>query len=154
MAAKGKKLSLKQKEKTNDGIEKVVIHENAYIFPNGDRYEGQYVYSQDGNVQRSGFGKHILADGTLYEGMWKDDAMNGTGLLRHSSGDVYEGEFLNNQFHGEGTYTWANGSYVKGNFVKNKMEGKGEFCDTMKQIWDGDFHKQTATGLQFRLNTN
>ncbi|XP_029656878.2 MORN repeat-containing protein 2, partial [Octopus sinensis] len=117
MAVKSKKLSLKQREK-NDANDKA-IKENAYIFPSGDRYEGQFLHTQDGNVQRSGFGRHIAAEGTVYQGMWKDDAMNGTGQLKHSSGDVYEGGFLNNQFHGEGTYTWANGSYVKGNFVRN-----------------------------------
>ncbi|XP_014789518.1 MORN repeat-containing protein 2 [Octopus bimaculoides] len=153
MAVKNKKLYLKQKEKNNEANSKQ-IQENAYIFPNGDRYEGQFLYTQDGNVQRSGFGRYIAAEGTVYQGMWKDDAMNGIGQLKHSSGDVYEGDFLNNQFHGEGTYTWANGSFVKGNFVRNKLDGKGQFCDTMKQLWDGDFHKQTATGLRFKLNMN
>ena len=82
--------------------------------------EGQILRTKTGGLERSGFGKQIAMNGTIYEGQWLNDAMNGHGRLSHSSGDCYEGEFLDNQFHGIGTYTWANGAYLYGYFEHNR----------------------------------
>jgi len=32
-----------------------------------------------------------LADGSMYEGWWKDNKQNGKGRLIHANGDVYDG---------------------------------------------------------------
>ena len=34
-----------------------------------------------------------LADGSLYEGQWKDDKSNGYGVYLHSDGAQYQGEW-------------------------------------------------------------
>ena len=41
-----------------------------------------------------------LADGSLYEGQWKNDKANGRGRLLHSDGDVYEGEWKDDKSNG------------------------------------------------------
>lgn len=81
--------------------------------------EGEYI-QQDGSIVRSGRGIHTTKDGSVYDGEWSEDKMNGTGTLTHHSGAYYTGEFVNNQFHGHGKYTWPNGSSYEGEFVENK----------------------------------
>ncbi|XP_071503807.1 uncharacterized protein [Diadema setosum] len=124
----------------------------VFVFPNGDRYEGDYIKTDDGALERCGYGNHITTDGQRYEGQWSSDKMNGQGKLTHPSGSVYEGEFADNQFHGKGTYTWPNGAVFDGTFSENRMEGEGQFTDTDKQIWSGAFHFRAAPGLKFKLS--
>lgn len=122
----------------------------TFVFPNGDRYEGEYV-QEDGSIIRSGRGIHTTKDGSIYDGEWSNDKMNGVGKLTHHSGACYAGEFVNNQFHGRGLYTWPNGSSYEGDFNENRLEGKGNFTDTEQQIWTGQFRYKAAPGLQFQL---
>lgn len=126
------------------------ILSGTYVFPNGDRYEGEYIQT-DGGIVRYGKGKQTTTDGTVYDGEWCDDKMTGKGTLSHPSGSVYEGEFVRNQFHGTGKYMWPNGSFYDGDFVENKLEGKGYFTDTEGQVWTGQFRYKAAPGLQFQL---
>jgi hypothetical protein len=82
--------------------------------------EGEYIHGNDGSMDRSGTGVHITTDGTMYEGEWSQDRMNGQGTLTHPSGAKYEGNFVKNQFHGSGTYTWPNNSSYTGQFNENR----------------------------------
>ncbi|KAM6984750.1 MORN repeat-containing protein 2-like [Aplochiton taeniatus] len=125
----------------------------SYIFPNGDKYEGECYRSVDGVVVRSGTGKHISANGIIYTGKWHDDKMNGRGRLEHPSGAVYEGEFKDNMYHGSsGTYTFPDGTKYTGSFNKNRLEGEGEFTDRQGLDWTGTFHNKAAPGLKLKLN--
>ena len=81
--------------------------------------EGEYIQA-DGGIIRSGNGKQTTTDGSVYDGEWANDKMNGKGTLSHQSGAVYEGDFVKNQFHGRGKYTWPNGSYYDGDFIENR----------------------------------
>ncbi|XP_038051411.1 MORN repeat-containing protein 2-like [Patiria miniata] len=123
----------------------------VYIFPNGDKYDGEYIMTDDGALERSGKGTHTTANGTVYEGDWAQDKMTGHGRLTHPNGSVYEGEFVQNQFHGRGKYTWPNGAVYQGNFNENRMEGEGDFTDTDHQVWVGTFRYKAAPGLKFKL---
>ncbi|XP_071389731.1 MORN repeat-containing protein 2 [Centroberyx affinis] len=124
----------------------------SYIFPNGDRYEGECSRSASGVVMRSGTGKQITASGIIYTGEWHEDKMNGRGTLQHPSGAVYEGDFKDNMYHGTGTYTFADASEYTGNFCKNRLEGDGAFTDTQGLVWTGDFHGKAALGLKLQHN--
>ncbi|KAK7092055.1 MORN repeat-containing protein 2-like [Littorina saxatilis] len=140
----------KKDKKKDDGTP--FIHTGVYMFPNGDKYEGEYMATEGGSLERSGRGKHTTAEGTVYDGDWLSDKMNGTGTLQHPSGARYCGDFVNNQFHGHGSFTWPNGSFYEGQFVENRLEGEGQFTDTVSQQWTGTFRYKAAPGLRFKLN--
>ncbi|XP_071950631.1 uncharacterized protein [Antedon mediterranea] len=144
MPVKGKKSEPKEDVKE-------VLLSGIYIFPNGDKYEGEYCLTDDGSIERQGEGIHSSADGTCYKGQWEKDKMNGHGTLTHPGGSSYEGHFCNNQFHGRGQYTWPNGSFYEGEFNENRMEGDGSFTDTNRQVWVGTFRNRAAPGLKFKL---
>ncbi|XP_072309602.1 MORN repeat-containing protein 2 [Eucyclogobius newberryi] len=128
-----------------------VWHEGiSYIFPNGDKYEGQCSESASGAIVRGGAGKHISSGGVVYVGEWREDKMNGKGTLQLPSGARYEGEFKDGELHGEGKYTFPGGSYYTGHFNQNKMEGQGSFTDSSGRVWTGEFHGNAALGLRIK----
>lgn len=107
-----------KKKGTEDDVP--VILKGIYMFPNGDRYDGEYVQLEDGSIVRSGAGSHFTADGQHFHGTWVADKMEGQGRMELPSGAFYEGDFVNNQYHGIGKYTWPNGSFYDGQFVENR----------------------------------
>ncbi|KAJ8013854.1 hypothetical protein DPEC_G00034130 [Dallia pectoralis] len=124
----------------------------SYIFPNGDKYEGECSRSSDGVMVRSGTGKHTSATDGTYIGEWHDDKMNGSGTLVHLSGAIYEGDFKDNMYHGVGKYSFPDGTKYYGHFSKNRFEGDGEFTDLQGLVWTGSFHNKAAPGLKLKLN--
>ena len=70
------------------------------------------------------------ADGSRYEGAFRDDDANGYGVFYYASGDRYDGNFLDGQFHGAGTNYWSDGSSWEGPFVSNQLHGQGVFTNT------------------------
>ncbi|XP_028917676.1 MORN repeat-containing protein 2 isoform X1 [Ornithorhynchus anatinus] len=127
------------------------VYKISFIFPNGDKYEGNCTRTSNGALERNGEGVHTTQNGIVYVGNWKNDKMNGSGRLEHPSGAVYEGQFKDNKFHGLGTYTFPNGAKYSGNFNENKVEGEGEFTDTQGLEWSGTFHCTAAPGLKLKL---
>ncbi|XP_022074392.1 MORN repeat-containing protein 2 isoform X1 [Acanthochromis polyacanthus] len=124
----------------------------SYIFPNGDRYEGECCRSECGVMVRSGNGKYTSANGVTYIGEWHKDKMNGRGTLQHPSGALYEGEFKDNMYHGTGTYTFPDKTVYKGHFHENRLEGDGAFINPQGLVWTGDFHGKAALGLKMQHN--
>ncbi|MCJ8736509.1 hypothetical protein PDJAM_G00013430 [Pangasius djambal] len=124
----------------------------SYIFPNGDKYEGECCHTSDGVVMRKGFGTQTSSSGTTYTGEWNDDKMNGRGTLSHPSGAVYKGQFRDNMYHGSGTYHFPDGTKYSGTFSNNRLEGEGEFTDLEGLVWTGNFHGKAAPGLKLKLN--
>ena len=57
----------------------------------GTKYLGEHV---EGN--KHGRGQYIWADGSSYEGEFKNDVVEGYGTLRDKSGGVYTGQFVDN----------------------------------------------------------
>lgn len=54
------------------------------IFENQAIYVGGWK-----NKERSGYGKQIWPEGTLFEGQWYANRANGHGRLIHADGDAY-----------------------------------------------------------------
>ncbi|XP_019134506.2 MORN repeat-containing protein 2 [Larimichthys crocea] len=126
--------------------------EVSYIFPNGDRYEGECSRCASGVMMRSGAGKHTSEGGVIYTGEWHEDKMHGRGTLQHPSGALYEGEFKDNMYHGTGTYTFPDGCTYKGHFQENRLEGEGTFTNPQGLVWTGEFHGKAALGLKMQHN--
>lgn len=74
---------------------------------NGARYEGEWNKSSG---EREGYGKQVWADGSMYEGYWKNSKANGKGRLIHADGDTYEGEWKDDKAHGYGVYIHTDGA--------------------------------------------
>lgn len=84
---------------------------------NGAMYEGEW---NDETTTRDGKGTQIWADGSLYEGYWKNDKANGKGRLIHADGDVYEGEWKDDKAHGFGKYMHTDGAQYEGFWKEDK----------------------------------
>lgn len=103
-----------------DGARRVKQDEKP--LENGAKYKGEW--NLDTN-KRDGRGQQIWADGSLYEGMWKNDKANGLGRLIHADGDVYEGEWKDDKAHGFGKYMHTDGAQYEGYWKEDKQHGKG-----------------------------
>ena len=64
-----------------------------------------------GVVYTSGFYK-----GSTFEGEFKDNFVNGYGILNDANGDVFKGEYVDSRKNGEGIYTHPDGSYYAGEY--------------------------------------
>jgi hypothetical protein len=101
---------------------------DAFMFPNGDRYDGEYIVTDEGQIIRHGQGKHTSADEQLiYIGEWNRDKMHGNGRLTYGNGATYDGEFQSNYFQGLGTYTWPDGAQYTGIWQGSRAIGKAEY---------------------------
>ncbi|XP_071064770.1 MORN repeat-containing protein 2 [Dasypus novemcinctus] len=127
------------------------VYKISFIFPNGDKYDGDCTRTASGIFERNGIGIHTTPNGIVYIGSWKDDKMNGFGRLEHFSGAVYEGHFKDNMFHGLGTYIFPTGAKYTGNFNENRVEGEGQYTDIQGLEWSGNFHFTAAPGLKLKL---
>lgn len=63
----------------------------------------------DENDKRTGFGKFVKTDGTVFEGNWKNGLLNGKATVTAKDGGVYQGGFVNGMRSGEFNYTASNG---------------------------------------------
>ncbi len=119
----------------------------AYVFKNGDGYEGNwkngqmygegtYFYQKSGeryigtwkNGYRSGEGQLFNAKGNLlYDGNWSNDMRNGEGIYFYDNGSRYIGTWKNDQQHGTGKHTIPDEGYYEGKFKKGKYNGIGIF---------------------------
>ena len=65
-----------------------------------------------------------FTNGDVYEGLWNEDKMSGSGTYVFSNGDKYEGMFSENMFNGTGTYTFKkNKKEYTGTWVNNSYKG-------------------------------
>lgn len=56
-----------------------------FAWPNGNRFEDMWV-----NNERNGKGKLYVKGGSVVDGHWKDDKLDGEAILKTSSGQVIE----------------------------------------------------------------
>ncbi|MBA3722003.1 MAG: hypothetical protein H0W88_06345 [Parachlamydiaceae bacterium] len=83
-------------------------------------------------------------EGTLYEGLFKDDQIVGKGKKTLPNGDVYEGEFANDKLNGIGSITYKDGT--------KKLEGlfkDDQFCPLIEQLaGSGQYQTQKLGNLR------
>eukprot|EP01012_Entosiphon_sulcatum_P022082 TRINITY_DN2699_c0_g1_i1.p1 TRINITY_DN2699_c0_g1~~TRINITY_DN2699_c0_g1_i1.p1 ORF type:complete len:197 (+),score=16.21 TRINITY_DN2699_c0_g1_i1:171-761(+) len=127
-------------------------------YPNRDEYVGDM--TKDG--LRHGKGTMRYANGTVYDGEWKEDKWEGQGkyigteysyegefsdnsfhgfgrMFWFRSRDSYEGEFLTGERNGTGTYKWASGASYTGLWENGRKHGKGVYTYPDGTVYDGSF---------------
>jgi hypothetical protein len=89
-------------------------------FADGSRYEGDW---RDGKMH--GQGTYTSPDGLSYSGGWLSGVMSGTGRLKSGNGNFYVGNFSNGLFHGRGTFIESNGNVFDGEWYRGRPNGMG-----------------------------
>ncbi|XP_074644846.1 MORN repeat-containing protein 1-like isoform X2 [Tubulanus polymorphus] len=138
----------------------------VYYYPNKFfRYEGEW-----SKGKKHGHGKFIMADGSFYEGEFKDNEMTGhgfrfwarnqnnytgnfccgelqgTGVMKYSDGSVYEGEWWNNKRHGYGVHRMINVGVFEGNFHEHLRHGEGSQLYINGDKYEGDWVRDKRQG--------
>jgi len=73
----------------------------------------------------NGEGIWAYADGSRYEGLFRDGKSNGKGTFYDVSGATYEGSFRNNLKHGQGTLIKVDGTKQRGQWLDGEYLGEG-----------------------------
>lgn len=127
----------------------------------GSRYEG---YKFKG--VREGKGKFYYQDGGFYDGDWRDNKMEGFGILYYQSNrKAYEGLWVNDQFHGQGMlfndkpipfdepFDFNNFDDIddfwesyEGHFDCDEKDGKGRLQFSNGEIFEGVFKRDMVEG--------
>ena len=71
--------------------------------------------------------------------------MHGQGKLQQASG-VYEGEFRQGALEGQGSYVGKDGERYQGQFARGEFDGQGRLTDSAGTRYEGLFHKGDFTG--------
>lgn len=110
--------------------------------PEKDSYVGQY----NGDGKRHGLGTYTWEDGTVYQGRWRNDLMEGKGSLKFANGNKYEGNFSKSMPFGMGVYMWANGDVYQGGFLDGKMHGRGLLVTASGERHEGTWINNEVNG--------
>ena len=65
-----------------------VFYDKFMAVGQGCSYKGQWL---KGTQIRDGLGIQLMADGSKYEGTWKNNIYHGKGRMTHANGDIYQG---------------------------------------------------------------
>ncbi len=69
----------------------------------------------------------VMANGSRYEGLMRDDQPHGVGVQSWPDKAVYRGAFQLGKRHGEGVFTWPSGDYYQGSFANGQRHGSGVY---------------------------
>ena len=140
-------LSEAYKEETKTGFGTVTKDNGSYTgyLANGV-FHGTGIYTwNDGGRLIGSFsngsptsGTMDWANGTRYEGEFKDWQLEGKGKYFAANGDVLEGTFADGKIS-YGTCTWANGNRYEGEFKDWQPEGKGKYFAANGDVLEGTF---------------
>ena len=72
-------------------------------------------------------------DGSIYEGMWKENKKHGQGKLQYTNGDIYIGEFQNDKCHGPGTMRYKDGREFNGIWENNEIVNSKVFSSNITE---------------------
>ena len=147
--------------------------ENKYFYVVLQEFDGIYKgivsLGSNNSIIKDGKGSKIYSDGASFEGNWKNNKREGSGLLKSAingvyygefkddniegkgnfeflSGDVYNGEFKNGKLEG-GAFLFINNETYEGEFKNNKMEGRGEYTFANGDVYHGDFKDGQRHGI-------
>jgi len=81
-------------------------------------------------IKKEGIGYFKWKDGTIYEGEFYNDQMNGFGIITYKNNNKFAGQFKNGLINGYGEFSWGNNKKYIGNYVNEIKEGFGIY------VWD------------------
>ena len=112
-------------------------------YPSGSQFYGKF---QEGVLS---IGVLLYSDGTILRGTFKDNCLQGKGMIQWTNGDIYEGDFQEGVRTGRGIIKWANGVIYEGDFLSNQCHGEGTMTWPDGTIYDGDWknNKRDGTGI-------
>lgn len=99
-----------------------ILYENEEYY-----YEG---YLKEGEPYKKG--RLLTKNLEVYEGDFKSNRMNLTGVYSDTEGLTIKGTFVNGLIEGEGEEKWANGNSFKGNYTQGAKNGFGVL------IWENE----------------
>ena len=106
----------------------------------GSIYEGEFH-----NDKIEGMGDLTIPDKGTYHGLFKDGKKNGEGIYNFSNGDMYNGNWVDDKMSGKGTYIFANQEYYEGYFLDNQFNGEGTYhtnSSYYKGTWKNNEYKK------------
>lgn len=103
---------------------------------NGSEYEEATYEGQLKSGKREGQGIMTWADGSTFNGIWKND-MRCEGKMRFQNGNIYQGGFLNDKMHGTGRLMMVSGIIFVGEFTKNTCDSVGKLLYVSGDIYYG-----------------
>ena len=84
------------------------------------------------NGRKSGQGKFVWANGTVYTGNFVEDQREGYGVCEWKSGasgepglKYYHGEWKEGRMHGKGKFEWFDGKVYTGDYSNDVKDGYG-----------------------------
>lgn len=112
-----------------------VLVEGTITEADGTVYEGTFR-----DNQLFGMGKMRSPDGTVHEGEFQNGRMHGKGSAKNASGErIYEGDYENGEIHGRGTAYFPEGKTIEGVFDRGIEKGCGTIVEPDKLFYSGDF---------------
>lgn len=85
-------------------------------------------------------------NGYHYQGTFEEGTINGKGKIVSPENDYYEGELVNNTFHGKGKFVWSSGEEYEGAYIFGQKEGKGKYTLNAEEYYEGDFFEDVPHG--------
>ncbi len=116
----------------------------------GNWHKGQPIDDQGNVIEFTAKGK-TDDDGTdIQTGCLTGDCENGEGLFAYADGSKYEGHFKNGKLHGFGTMYFANGEKHVGNYDNNHPHGSGTLFHKDGSKSEGEWVEGEYMGNAFR----
>ncbi len=97
-----------------------------------------------------GHGLYTTSDGSVVEGTFINDKIEGQVIIRKTNGDVIEGLFRDNQLNGPGRITRASGEILEGDFVSNNIVS-GTIIKPNGDRFEGHFVNKKLKGSRCRV---
>jgi len=120
-----------------------------YISENGTIFEGYFV-----NNILNGEGKIEFTNGTIFEGYFVNNILNGEGKIEFTNGTIWKGTFVDDKLNGDGEKNFADGTIWKGTFVDNRLNGTGEVTFADGTVWKGIFVDNMLNGVGTMIREN
>jgi hypothetical protein len=121
---------------------------DSKTFENGDEYKG---WLEKGKKTR--FGQLRQKNGTLIEGEFKNDKLNGVAFTLQPDGTQYTGRFTNGQKQGTGCLNFKTYTFL-GKFDKDQPGNKGTFEYNNGECHKGEFKNSKLQGFGVIENKN